>query len=65
MIRVNGERVEHEAGLTVAGLLERMRFTFPLLVVRIDGRLVERGTYDASVIEDGAEVQVLHLMSGG
>ncbi len=65
MVRVNGEAFEHEAGLTVAGLLERRRFTFPLLVVRIDGRLVERGSYADTPVEDGSDVQVLHLMSGG
>jgi thiamine biosynthesis protein ThiS len=65
MIRVNGEAMEHEAGLTVAGLLKRRGFTFPLLVVRIDGRLVERGAYAATEVDDGADVQVLHLISGG
>lgn len=65
MIRVNGEAMEHEAGLTVAGLLQRRGFAFPLLVVRIDGRLVERGAFSTTPVPDGADVQVLHLMSGG
>lgn len=65
MIRVNGDSVAHENGLTVAGLLEKRRFTFPLLVVRIDGRLVERDAYATTPVEDGADVQVLHLLAGG
>ncbi|HUT78983.1 MAG TPA: sulfur carrier protein ThiS [Polyangia bacterium] len=65
MIRVNGDAMEHEAGLTVAGLLKRRGFTFPLLVVRIDGRLVERAAYAVTSVDDGADVQVLHLLAGG
>lgn len=65
MIRVNGEAAEYTDGLTVAGLIAQRGFAFPLLVVRIDGRLVERGAYDITPIDDGAEVQVLHLLAGG
>jgi len=65
MIRVNGESMTHEQGLTVADLLEKRGFTFPLLVVRIDGRLVERGAYADTRVEDGADVRVLHLLAGG
>lgn len=65
MIRVNGEAEEHEAGMTVATLLRRLGFTFPLLVVRLDGRLVERSAYPATPVDDGADVQVLHLLAGG
>ncbi len=51
--------------MTVQDVLDDRRFTFPLLVVRLDGVLVPRGTYSGTDVADGADVDVLHLMSGG
>ena len=65
MITVNGDPSPHKAGMTVRDLLKEKSFVFPLLVVRINGKLVSREQYDAEQIPDDAEVQVLHLMSGG
>jgi len=65
MITVNGESMKHRPGMTVRQLLVEKSFVFPLLVVRIDGELVARDAYDRTPVPDGAQVQVLHLMSGG
>lgn len=65
MIRVNGENLPHRPGMTVRDVLRERNFLFPLLVVSIDGRHVPRAEYDTTLVPDGAEVQVLHLMSGG
>lgn len=65
MIRVNGEAMPHRQGMTVRDVLREKNFLFPLLVVSVDGRHVPRSEYDTTQIPDGAEVQVLHLMSGG
>lgn len=51
--------------LTVASLLKEKGFTFKLLVIRINGRLVEKRAYSTTKIEEGDDVQVLHLISGG
>lgn len=65
MITVNGEPVEWREGMTVRDILRERKYSFPLLIVRIDGRLVERTAYDSTPVPDGSEVDVLHLMSGG
>ncbi len=65
MIKVNGEPLEHRPGMTVRDALRARNFIFPLLVVKIDGELVPRAAYDSRVVDDGADVQVVHLMSGG
>lgn len=65
MVRVNGEPLAHRPGMTVRDVLREKNFVFPLLVVSVDGRHVPRTEYDATLVPDGAEVQVLHLMSGG
>ena len=65
MISVNGDSTKHQAGMTVRDLLREKGFVFPLLVVRINGTLVPREDFDTTPIPDKADVQVLHLMSGG
>jgi sulfur carrier protein len=66
MIRVNNrDEMAWEEGLTVFALLERFRYTFPHIIVKIEGRVVPPVDYSTRVIPDGANVQVIHLIAGG
>lgn len=51
--------------LTVANLLEVKKFSFKLLVIKINGKLVRKEEYDRATITGGDDVSVLHLISGG
>ncbi len=51
--------------LTVSELLARKKFTFKMLVVKINGVLVRKADYEVTRISDGDDVHVLHLISGG
>ena len=64
-LKVNGERHPYREGLTVTALLEEKRFTYPLKTVTINGRRIDRAAYDDTLLSDGDEIQVIHLMSGG
>lgn len=64
-ITVNNREVEWIEGETVKGLLKRMNFTFPLIVVKIDGKLIPKDKYGDTNISDNAEVSAIHLISGG
>jgi sulfur carrier protein len=66
VIRVNDrDEIEWAEGLTVSALLERFRYTFPHIIVKIDGQLVRREEYTTRTIPDGADVRVIHLIAGG
>ena len=64
-IVVNQEARDWVEGETVARLLSRMKYTYPLVAVKIDGRLVPRSEYEQQTIPDNSTVEVIHLMSGG
>jgi len=64
-IIVNQEARDWVEGETVAQLLLRMKYTYPLVAVRIDGRLVSKSEYEKQTIPDNSRVEVVHLMSGG
>ena len=51
--------------MTVRDLLDTMRYTFPHIVVSVNGTLVRHDAYDTTAIPDGADVRVVHLMAGG
>lgn len=64
-ITVNGKTVEHVNEETVAELLKRMHYTFPLIVVKINGKLVKKEEYRKTLIPDNAYIKAIHLISGG
>ena len=51
--------------LTVSKLLELKNFTFKMLVIKINGKLIKKDKYDTAVINNGDNIMVLHLISGG
>lgn len=64
-ITVNGNTVEWEPGLTVTALLAKMNYTFRMLVIKVNGTLVKKDRYADTLVPAGAEVAVIHLISGG
>ena len=65
MITVNGEKLEHKDGMTVADVLKARNFIFRMLAVSVNGDLVPRRAYGTTVVPDEADVQVIHMISGG
>ena len=66
MILVNNrDKIEWQDGLTVSTLLERLRYTFTHIIVKIDDQVVPRDDYPTHLIPDGTDVWVIHLIAGG
>ncbi|HEY3270224.1 MAG TPA: sulfur carrier protein ThiS [Geothrix sp.] len=65
MILVNEEPLDWRAGMTVRDVLSARNYRFPLLVIHVNGALVQKQDYDTTTIPDGAVVKVIHLISGG
>ena len=51
--------------ITVQGLLRAMNFTFPLIVIKVNGELVKKEKYDRVQLRKGDNVDAIHLISGG
>jgi thiamine biosynthesis protein ThiS len=64
-ISVNNDRVPYVDGETIAELLARMNYVFPLVVVVVDGSIVDEGDFSSVSFKDGAKIEVIHLTSGG
>ncbi|MGA2545654.1 MAG: sulfur carrier protein ThiS [Rectinemataceae bacterium] len=65
-LSVNGNEIEHGGdSVTVKELLTSMRYSFPLIVVRVNGILVTRDAYGSVSVKNGDVVDAYHLVSGG
>ncbi|MEI6883832.1 MAG: sulfur carrier protein ThiS [Bacteroidota bacterium] len=60
----NHEEVEGES-VTVNELLKLKKYSFKMLVIKINGVLVKKDEYSTATIKDQDDVMVLHLVSGG
>ncbi len=51
--------------ISVEELLKVKNFTFPMIIVKINGVLVKKQNYPFLKIKDGDVVSAVHLISGG
>ena len=50
---------------SVREVLAMMTFTFPMIVVKVNGHLVKKEDYERIFVGDGDNVEAIHLISGG
>ena len=54
----------HE-GLTIRGVMTDMRFSWPKLVVKVNGQLVWPEDYDKVELKEHDDLKIHHLLGGG
>jgi thiamine biosynthesis protein ThiS len=65
IITVNNNELEWQEELTITDILQKMNYTFKMLVVKVNGELVKKQDYDKFIVPEGADVKIIHLISGG
>ena len=66
MIRVNNQyEIPWQPGMTVQDVLDALNFSFRMIAVKVNGEPVLRRDYATTEVPDDAEVQALHMISGG
>ena len=51
--------------ISISELLILKNYTFKMLVIKVNGKLIKKDAYNNSIVKDGDNVMVLHLVSGG
>lgn len=54
-----------ESSMTFEELIKKKNFTFKMLVTKLNGKVVKKDQRAEETINDGDDVMVLHLVSGG
>lgn len=60
-------RSEEFAGesISVNDMLVQKKFSYKMRIIKINGILISKDKYNATLIHNGDDVQMLYLMSGG
>jgi thiamine biosynthesis protein ThiS len=51
--------------ITISEMLILKKFSFKMKIIKLNGVLIPKEDYDSQIINDGDNVQMLYLMSGG
>ena len=51
--------------ISISELIKYKNFTFRLIVTKLNGNLVRKNERDKTIVKDGDNVTILHLISGG
>lgn len=65
MIVVNKEEMKFEPGITIDDVLKNKKYSFRMITVIVNGEVIPKDRYSAYQINDGDNVDVIHIMSGG
>jgi len=65
MIKVNSNDFEWEKGLTVEKFLRKNHFLPHLSIVKINGELISKRSYQNQPINDNDDIKIVHLVAGG
>ncbi len=63
---LNNKNVEFDAdSMNVKQLLEEKKYTFNLIIVKINNKLILEEDYETTFINEGDHVMVIHFFHGG
>jgi len=51
--------------MTVAQIMDAKSFRFRILVVRLNDNIVKKDKYGETMVKDGDDLKIIHLVSGG
>lgn len=64
-VKINGEDRKVDDGLTLTGLLESLQIRPGRVVVERNRDIVPRDSYNATLINDGDTLEIVHFVGGG
>lgn len=54
-----------ENELSVSEVMKRRKYSFPHVITRLNGHVIERESRDTTMVINGDDLEVYHLISGG
>lgn len=64
-ITVNSTEIAWEENMTIDRVLQVMKYTFKMIIVKVNGELIKKDKYNSYIVEENSDVKVIHLISGG
>jgi thiamine biosynthesis protein ThiS len=60
----NPETIDKKT-ITIQELIELKNYTFAMLITKVNGQLIKKEDRNNTIIKDGDNIAVIHLISGG
>lgn len=64
-IKLNGDPHTLDGPLSISALLQQLEIDARRVAVELNLNVVKKAAYDASVINDGDEVEIVNFVGGG
>jgi len=64
MLNNRAETIEGDV-FSVSQIMTIKSFKFRMLVVRLNDRLIKKEEYETTLVKDGDDLKIIHLVSGG
>ena len=65
MIVVNNSEYPFREGMTIKTVMEEKGFVFHRIIVKLNGKVVEDANYNSTLLQDGDNVEAIHVFAGG
>ena len=64
-VTVNGRAVDWEDQMTIQRLLEKMKFSHRLFIVKMNKNIIKKELYATQIVPENAHLTILRLVAGG
>lgn len=64
MLNNRAEIIEGDV-FSISQIMVIKSFKFRMLVVRLNDRLIKKEEYETTIVKDGDDLKIIHLVSGG
>ena len=64
MLNNRAEIIEGDV-FSISQIMVIKSFKFRMLVVRLNDRLIKKDEYETTIVKDGDDLKIIHLVSGG
>jgi sulfur carrier protein len=61
----NNDEIIDKEEISITDLLELKKYSFKMLVIKVNGNIVKKDDYHSTLVKEGDDVLIIHLMSGG
>ena len=65
MLKVNNSDHPFREGMTIKSLMDEKGFVFHRIIVKLNGKVIEDMNFPNTVLNDGDDVQAIHVFAGG
>jgi len=64
-VTVNGRAVEWEDQMTIKRLLEKIKFSHRIFIVKMNNDIIKKELYSTQIVSENAHLSILPLVAGG